>query len=337
MLSPAEFVATLQECTTRSTPADIYGQGGPTTQLEQFMARAVGKEAAIFLPTGTLANQIAIRILAGARPYVVVQDQSHVFRDEGDIALAMSGKTLINLAPNQATFSAAALQGALGNHAGQIGAVSIETPVRRLLSERFDFAELQRISGIARRSGVGMHLDGARLFIETVYSDIPVSEYAALFDTVYICLYKCFGAGSGALLCGSRMHIEEAARQRNLFGARVFKTWPSAAVALHVAQGFEDRFRRIRIRAERFFERLNEGGVLNVTALARGTNVYTFTVRSGDPEAFRSRVSAGGGVRWSSFGFTATHGVFRVNETWGDLREDALFERMRRAADAVKA
>jgi threonine aldolase len=330
MLSPSEFASALQHSILSTTVTDTYAEGGPTAELERFMARALQKEAAVFLPTGTLANQLAIRILAGGKPSVVVQDQSHVFRDEHDMAQIMSGKTLINLAPNQASFSAQEFQDTLTRHAGQVGAVSIESPVRRQMSERFDFAEMQSISRIARRHDIGLHLDGARLFIESVYSGIPVSAYAALFDTIYICLYKCFGAGSGALLCGSRAHIEAALRLRSLFGARMFKTWPFSAVALRIADGFERRLSLVKVRAERFFDRLNDSGAVKVLPVERGTNVYRFTAQGADPESVRKRV-AGEGIRWSSFGFTPEYGLFRVNETWAAMNEEAVFQRIMRS------
>lgn len=330
MFTPVEFAAQLQRSIAANISADVYGEGGATAELEQFIAQAVGKEAAVFLPTGTLANQLAIRILAGSRPGVVVQDQSHVFRDEFDMAQVSGGKTLVNLAPNGATFSGAEFQSVISARAGGVGAVSIETPVRRLHGERFDFREMERISHIARENGIGRHLDGARLFIESAYSDLPLRRYADLFDTVYICLYKCFGAGSGAVLCGSRAHIAEAIRLRNLMGARLFATWPNAAVALHLARGFETRFAGVRLSAERFFERLNDSGLVKVSQVERGTNVYRFEVSRGSPEEFRKKV-AGNGIRWAGYGFTPGYGLFRVNETWAYMDEGALLDRMRAA------
>jgi threonine aldolase len=330
MLSPAEFALALQQSISPTTVTDTYAEGGPTAELERFMAKALGMEAAVFLPTGTLANQLAIRILAGDKPCVVVQDQSHVYRDEYDMAQIMSGKTLINLGQNRASFSAKEFEDTMTRYGGLIGAVSIESPVRRQMSERFDFTEMQGVSRIARRNGVGLHLDGARLFIESAYSGIAVSAYAALFDTVYICLYKCFGAGSGALLCGSRAHVEQAIRLRSLFGGRMFKTWPFSAVALRIADGFELRLARVKARAERFFDRLNDSGALEVIPVERGTNVYRFTAQGRDPESIR-KVVAGEGIRWSSFGFTPEYGLFRVNETWASMNEEALFQRIVRS------
>lgn len=329
MLSPAAFASLLRNSTAESSEADTYGAGGITAELERHMAETLGKEAALFVPTGTLANQIAIRVLSGPKSHIVVQDSSHVFRDEYGIAETMSGKKPINLSPNEATFSVEALEEVVFRHPSDIGAISIETPVRRLHGERFRFGGLEQVTAFARDRGIRMHLDGARIFIESSYTGIPVRSYAACFDTVYVCLYKCFGAGSGAILCGSKEAIERASELRNLFGARLFKTWPYAAVALHLARGFEERFDRARMKAERLFKRMNASGLFRVEPIPNGTNVFRLHVEGESPETFRHKMS-GDDLRWSSYGFTETYGLLRVNETWNSMDDDELFARMRR-------
>jgi len=110
----------------------------------------------------------------------------------------------------------------------------------------------------------------------------------------------------------------------------MFKTWPFSAVALRIADGFELRLARVKARAERFFDRLNDSGALEVIPVERGTNVYRFTAQGRDPESIR-KVVAGEGIRWSSFGFTPEYGLFRVNETWASMNEEALFQRIVRS------
>ena len=118
-----------------------------------------------------------------------------------------------------------------------IGAIQIETPVRRRQGERFDFDEMKKAAAWARAHNVGLHLDGARLFLESAYSARPVKEYAALFDTVYVSMYKYFNAASGAILagpegtaCGPLPYAPDVRR-------RLPHVWPFAAVALHYSTG----------------------------------------------------------------------------------------------------
>src|SRR5438309_8222571 len=193
----------------RGIAADDYSRDGVVAELEARMAALLGKEAAVFMPTGTLANHLALRLLARTGRRVLVQRESHLYNDEGDCAQQLSGLVLVPIADGRATFT---LTEAAAEIAGPpearvaipVGAISIETPVRRMAGEAFDFAELCRIAGFAREHGIGLHLDGARLLIESVYTGIAPAEYAALFDTVYVSLYKYLNAAAGAMLAGPR-------------------------------------------------------------------------------------------------------------------------------------
>src|SRR5205085_10710018 len=138
-------------------------------------------------------------------------------------AQALSGLNRVPLAPGKATVAAAEVEGACdraanGPHPVPVGAVAVECPVRRRRGETFDFAEMKRVAAAARRRGLGLHLDGARLYIAAEYTGVGVGEYAALFDTVYVSLYKYFNAASGAVLAGPRAVIDAVARGRMAFG-----------------------------------------------------------------------------------------------------------------------
>lgn len=127
----------------RGIPPDSYSLGGVVEQLEAECARALGKEQAIFMPTGTLANHLAVRALAGEPSRVIVQEDSHLYQDEGDCAQTLSGLTLMPLAPGRATFTADEVQHVIDQTKGarvvkRVSVISIETPVRRKQGERFD-------------------------------------------------------------------------------------------------------------------------------------------------------------------------------------------------------
>src|SRR5579859_1765456 len=134
-----------------AVPPDDYSRGGAVEKLESRMASLLGKEAAVWLPTGTLANHLAVRMLAGNQRRVLVQAESHLQNDCGDCAEILSGLHLIGLAPGKATFTVeeaerAANDAMLGRVATPVGALQVETPVRRRQGERFDFAEMRKIS-----------------------------------------------------------------------------------------------------------------------------------------------------------------------------------------------
>jgi len=246
-LSPASYARLLAHLAARPGIADDYSQGGAVAELEARMAALLGTEAAVFMPSGTLANHLALRTLAKGGRRVLVQQESHLYNDEGDCAQQLSGLTLVPLAPGRASFTlteaAAEIAGpAEARVAIPVGAISIETPVRRMAGAAFDFAEMRRIAADARERGIGLHLDGARLLIEAVYTGIAPADYAALFDTVYVSLYKYLNAAAGAILAGPKALLDGLYHQRRMFGGGLPHVWPYAAVALHYLDGFAERF-----------------------------------------------------------------------------------------------
>jgi threonine aldolase len=101
---------------------------------------------------------------------------------------------------------------------------------------------MQQIIALAKREGIRLHLDGARLFLQAAYTGQTVSETAKPFDTVYISLYKYFNAASGAILAGPRALLDEMYHERRMFGGGLASVWPFAAIALHYKNGFEARY-----------------------------------------------------------------------------------------------
>ena len=156
-LSPAEYARLLGEIAeTRGIAVDDYSRGGVVAELEARMAALLGKEAAVFLPTGTLANHLAVRLLAQTGRRVLVQQESHLWNDEGDCAQTLSGLTLVPLAPGRATMTLAEVKQAVAGApdmrvAAPVGAISIETPVRRVAGEAFDPDEMRAISAFCPR------------------------------------------------------------------------------------------------------------------------------------------------------------------------------------------
>ena len=281
----------------RGVAPDNYSMEGVVDALETAFARALGKERAVFMPTGTLANHLAVRALAGGPSRVIVQDESHLYQDEGDCAQTLSGLTLVPLSPGRATFTAADVQAAIDRTKGarvvrRVSVISIETPVRRRQGEMFDATEMQRVVALARREGIRLHLDGARLFLQAAYTGQSVAETAKPFDTVYISLYKYFNAASGAILAGPRALLDEMYHERRMFGGGLASVWPFAAVALHYMEGFEQRYAEAQRTSEAVIERLGRHGAFAIERVPGGTNLFRLRLKSGDAVLFRQRLSA---------------------------------------------
>jgi threonine aldolase len=299
-LSPAAYARLLGEIAeTRGIDVDDYSRGGVVAELEARMAALLGKESAAFLPTGTLANHLAVRLLARAGRRVLVQQESHLWNDEGDCAQQLSGLTLVPLAAGRATITLAEIEAAVAGAPEirvpvPVGALSLETPVRRVAGQAFDPAVLAAISAFARRRGIGLHLDGARLLLEAAYTGIAPAATAALFDTVYISLWKYLNAANGAILAGPRDLLDGLYHQRRMFGGSLPRAWPDAAVALHYLDGFAERFGRAAAAAETLFAALRDHGRVSLDRACLATNVTLLRVRGAAASSLPERLAQSG-------------------------------------------
>ncbi|HET6766011.1 MAG TPA: aminotransferase class I/II-fold pyridoxal phosphate-dependent enzyme [Chitinophagaceae bacterium] len=259
---------------------DRYGSGGAVEELEKKFEIITGKEKAIYMPSGTMANQFAIAALSGENTKVFVQDTSHVYRDEADAAQSIFNKRLMALAKNETFFTADQLQKAIENLDSEevfksgIGCVSIENPVRRADGRMIPIDEIRKISEYCRGRKIKLHLDGARLFMVSAWSGISIKEYSSYFDTVYISLYKYLGASGGAILCGDKILIEKMPHMIKIHGGNMFGNWLNAAMASYKMDGIEERLQEAIKRSKEIFDSLNQIPGMKVSALAGGTNIY---------------------------------------------------------------
>jgi threonine aldolase len=298
-LTPPQYAALVTRLLDeKAMTPDSYSLGGIVEDLETECARILGKERAIFMPTGTLANHMAVRALAGGSSRVLVQEQSHFYQDEGDCAQTLSNLTLMPLASGKATFTANEVQHILDQTKGarvvsRVSVIAVETPVRRKVGEHFDAGELAKIIAIAKREGIQLHLDGARLFLQAAYTGENVADYAKPFDTVYVSLYKYFNAASGAILAGPRSVIDGMYHGRRMFGGGLNAVWPFALVARHYLDGFGQRYASAVKIAEDVIRSLPTDAFA-VERIPSGTNLFRLRVRGTDPAAFRKRLAERG-------------------------------------------
>ena len=195
------------------------------------------------MPTGTLANHIAVRRLANNNRRIIVQEQSHFYNDSGDCAETLSGLNLVPAGENAVDFPLSdvmniANKTKTGRVETRLGVIAIETPVRRKQDRIFAYDKIKPISDYAQSNGIKMHLDGARLFVQSAHTNITPAAYSGLFDTVYTSMYKCFNAPSGAILAGTKKFTETLFHERRMFGGGLPAAWPFAAIALYYADSF---------------------------------------------------------------------------------------------------
>jgi threonine aldolase len=188
------------------------------------------------------------------------------------------------LAKNETYFTAEQLRKAIESLPEEevfqsgIGVVSIENPVRRTDGRMVPLDEIKKISAYCRANNIKLHLDGARIFMASGWSGISIKEYASYFDTIYISLYKYFGASAGAMLCGEKNVIDQMPHLMKIHGGSMYGNWTNAAMALHRMDGFEERLQSSIKRANEIFAELNKENTIKITSLDGGTNIYNLTL-----------------------------------------------------------
>jgi threonine aldolase len=233
--TPAELLATIPA----DVEADRYGAGGVVEALQREVASLLGKEAALFLPTGTMAQQIALRIHADrrGRRTVVWHPTCHLDEREGRGYQRLHGLVGVPAGGIRVPLRLEDLE----SIAEPPAALLLELPQRELGGTLPSWEELEALVGWARERGAAVHLDGARLWEAAPFYGRPESEIAGLFDTVYVSFYKGLGAIAGCCLAGPSDVVAEEAEWRIRHGGQVFGLWPYAASALTSLRMRRDR------------------------------------------------------------------------------------------------
>ncbi|MFU8851017.1 threonine aldolase family protein [Micromonospora sp. SL1-18] len=226
----AEQLAMIRATAADDLLPDFYGEGGAVEELERRVGELLGVEAVAFFPTGTMAQQVAMRYGAEltGRDGVGLHPLSHPLLHERDAYAVLGGlrAVLTTSAPRNPTADEI---GALDE---PIGTLLLELPLRDAGFVLPTWDELVAAVGAARQQGARVHLDGARLWESTVHLGHPAAEIAALADSTYVSFYKSLGGLSGAALAGSAELVRYARVWRHRYGGNLFQQWPAALAAL---------------------------------------------------------------------------------------------------------
>lgn len=235
---PAELLATIPP----DVDPDRYGAGGVVQTLESEVAELLGKEAALFLPTGTMAQQTALRVHAErrGRRTVAWHPSCHLDWHEGRGYQRLHG--LVGVPAGRAGVPLRLED--LEAVAEPPAALLLELPQRELGGTLPSWDELGGMAGWARERGAAVHLDGARLWEAAPFYGRPEAEIAGVFDTVYVSFYKGLGAIAGCCLAGPADVVAEVSEWRTRHGGRAFGLWPYAASALTCLHLRRDRMGR---------------------------------------------------------------------------------------------
>ena len=223
--------AEVRRWASEGVAGDLYGAGGVVTAVEQRVADLLGKPAAVFMPTGTMAQQIALRVHADRRDsrVAVFHPLCHLERHEERAFEHLHGLVGRPVGDEDRLLTVADL----GQVSEPIAALLLELPQRMIGAQLPSWAELRAQVDWARERWAAVHLDGARLWEAQPFYGRPHAEIAALFDTVYVSFYKGLAGLGGCVLAGPAADVDEARVWRTRHGGVVFALWPYAAAALH--------------------------------------------------------------------------------------------------------
>ncbi len=263
--------------------------------LQERVAELLGQEAALFLPSGTMCNQIAIRL--HARPLgdeVYLHRDSHPVIAEAGGAAALAGAQLFELDGEGGMFSAGTLAAALRDpadrHQPRSRLVCVEQTTNMGGGRIWPLAEIEAVLAVARENGLRAHLDGARLLNAVVASGVSAAEYAGGFDTAWIDFSKGLGAPVGACLAGSRETIEEAWRYKQMYGGAMRQAGIVAAGALFALEHNVERLAADHANAHALAEGLAAIDGVTIDPATVETNIVIFEVP--DPAALVGGLAA---------------------------------------------
>jgi threonine aldolase len=223
---------------------DVFGDDPTVIELERRITSLFGKEAALFVPSGTMANQVALASLTQPGDEVICDRQCHIFNYEVAAAPALSGLQFNPLDGEIGVITADQIKPyirAENLHCPVTRLIAIENTHNRAGGHLFPFDEMKRIRTLAESRGLKVHLDGARLANAVVATGVPFHDYAACADTVNMCFSKGLGAPVGSIVAGSAETIKKARKKRKQFGGGMRQAGILAAAVLYALDHHVER------------------------------------------------------------------------------------------------
>ncbi|HUX84319.1 MAG TPA: GntG family PLP-dependent aldolase [Chitinophagaceae bacterium] len=276
---------------------DVFGEDPSINALEKMAAGIFGREAALFCPSGTMTNQIAIKVHTQPGDEVVCSDMAHVYIYEGGGMAFNSGCQARPIPGDLGRITAAQIEQVINppdDHKARTTLVCLENTSNRGGGSCYDLQEIIRIGALCQQKGIHLHLDGARLFNALVATGQTASQYGGLFDTISLCLSKGLGCPVGSVLIGDRDMIGEARRIRKKFGGGMRQAGFLAAAGIYALNHHVDRLLQDHEHARQIAASLTKKSFIR-NLLPVQTNILIFSVTgSWNPKTFAEKLKGEG-------------------------------------------
>jgi len=290
--------AAMREAMARAEVGDdVLGDDPTVKALESQTAELLGKEAAVFVPSGTMANQLAIRSHTEPGDEILVEANAHIYYYEGGAPAALSGVMCRCINGQRGIFTGADVEAALrpaDQHFPRTRLVCLENTHNRGGGKIWSIGQIKEVAAAARKHGLQLHLDGARLWNASVAAGIAERDYAAYFDTVSVCFSKGLGAPVGSALAGPKPLIDRVRRFRKMFGGGMRQSGIIAAGALYALANHRARLAEDHASAKTLASGLAGVRGVEVAPAEVETNMVRFRVRTMPAQHLVDRLRAQG-------------------------------------------
>ncbi len=236
---------------------DVYGEDPTVNKLQEKVAKMFGKEAALFVPTGVMGNQVCIRTHTNHGDEIIADEDSHIFVYENAAPAALSGVSIKTIPNRRGVITAEQIQAAIRPNAYYLPKtklICLENTHGRSGGTIFPIEEIKKISQLAAERNIKLHLDGARIWNASVASGISLSEYAKYFDSISVCLSKGLGAPIGSVIISSKEFIDRALVYRKMFGGGMRQVGIIASAGLYAIENninrLADDYKKAKLLAD---------------------------------------------------------------------------------------
>jgi threonine aldolase len=288
-----DFIDLRSDTVTKPTPAmrkamaeaqvgdDVFGEDPTVNLLQEKVANLLGKEAALFVPSGTMGNQLSIKSHTQPGDEVIIESSSHPYNFEGGAGAALSGIQFQCLRGVRGILDASQIEEAIrpaDHHFPVTKLVCLENTHNRGGGSIFPLEKMAEIYRLAKSKGLLVHLDGARLWNASVATGIKPHEYAQWADSVSVCLSKGLGAPIGSLVAGSELFIDRVHRFRKMFGGGMRQVGIIAAAGIYALDHHLERLKEDHQNAKRLAVSLKEFKGVSIDPRHVETNIVIFDV-----------------------------------------------------------
>lgn len=259
---------------------DVFKEDPTVNRLEKYAAELLGKEAALYVPSGVMGNQICLNVLTNPGDEVICEFDAHIFNYESGSPAAISGIQLLPVIGKRGVFTAEQarefIRPAGAYYMPRTKVIEVENTHNRAGGTIHPIENIISLKNLAKKNNLFYHLDGARIWNASAATGISPAEYASHFDSVSCCLSKGLGAPVGSIIAGTKDFITEAFRVRKAWGGGMRQLGIMAAAGLYALQNNRERLKDDHEKAQILARAINENSALEIDIESVQTNILIF-------------------------------------------------------------